>query len=281
MITKEKSPMRVLFFRDHGVDTMELAYERHGTGPALVLLHGVGHRRQAWQPVLDLLTPHRTVIMVDLPGHGDSPPLRTAGRPAVRAIADEIVAFFDALGLDRPHVAGNSLGGALALAAGARGRAATVTTLSPAGFWANPWQYGYARAAFRFAQRAGAAGRPLVLALARIPLTCGLTQAAFVARPSNITPEHAVADALAFLRARDAVYAILADRQIFTDTVPASVPVTIAWGARDRLLRPSQARVAMRRLPHARFVPLSGCGHVPMTDDPVLVASVLLDGSGR
>ena len=61
------------------VDTMELAYERHGTGPALVLLHGVGHRRQAWQPVLDLLTPHRTVIMVDLPGHGDSPPLRTAG----------------------------------------------------------------------------------------------------------------------------------------------------------------------------------------------------------
>ena len=59
---------------------MELAYERHGTGPALVLLHGVGHRRQAWQPVLDLLTPHRTVIMVDLPGHGDSPPLRTEGR---------------------------------------------------------------------------------------------------------------------------------------------------------------------------------------------------------
>jgi pimeloyl-ACP methyl ester carboxylesterase len=46
-------------------------------------------------------------------------------------------------------------------------------------------------------------------------------------------------------------------------------------------LRPSQARVAMRRLPHARFVPLPGCGHVPMTDDPVLVASVLLDGSGR
>jgi pimeloyl-ACP methyl ester carboxylesterase len=258
-----------------------LAYERHGTGPALVLLHGVGHRRQAWQPVLDLLTPHRTVIMVDLPGHGDSPPLRTEGRPAIRAIADEIVAFFDALGLDRPHVAGNSLGGALALAAGARGRAATVTTLSPAGFWANPWQYGYARAAFRFAQRAGAGGRPLVLALARIPLTCGLTQAAFVARPSNITPEHATADALAFLRARDAVYAILADRETFTDAIPVGVPVTIGWGTRDRMLPPSQARVAMRRLPHARFVPLPGCGHVPMTDDPVLVASVLLDGSGR
>jgi pimeloyl-ACP methyl ester carboxylesterase len=258
-----------------------LAYERHGTGPALVLLHGVGHRRQAWQPVLDLLTPHRTVIMVDLPGHGDSPPLRTEGRPAIRAIADEIVAFFDALGLDRPHVAGNSLGGALALVAGAGGRAATVTTLSPAGFWVNRWQYGYARAAFRFAQRAGAALRPLVLALTRIPLTCGFTQAAFVARTSNITPEHAMADALAFLRARDAVFAILSDRRSFTDTVPASVPVTIGWGTRDLMLRPSQARVAMRRLPHARFVPLPGCGHVPMTDDPRLVARLLLEGSDR
>jgi pimeloyl-ACP methyl ester carboxylesterase len=241
----------------------------------------VGHRRQAWQPVLDLLTPHRTVIMVDLPGHGDSPPLRTEGRKAIRVIADEIVAFFDALGLDRPHVAGNSLGGALALAAGARGRATTVTGLSPAGFWANRWQYGYARAAFRFAQRAGAAARPLVLALARMPLTCGVTQAAFVARPSHITPEHAVADTLAFLRARDAVDAILADRETFDQAVPASVPVTIGWGAKDRLLRPSQARIAMQRLPHARLVPLPGCGHVPMTDDPRLVARVLLEGSDR
>src|ERR1700751_489489 len=110
--------------------SMDLAYERHGTGPALVLLHGVGHRRQAWQPVLDLLTPHRTVTMADLPGHGDSPPPRAGGRAAIRAIAEEIVAFFDTLGLVRPHVAGNSLGGALALAAGARGRAATVTGLS-------------------------------------------------------------------------------------------------------------------------------------------------------
>jgi pimeloyl-ACP methyl ester carboxylesterase len=265
----------------HGPQGQGLAYERHGTGPTLVLLHGVGHRRQAWQPVVELLTPHRTVITVDLPGHGESPPLQANGRPAIRAIAEEIVAFFDALGLDRPHVAGNSLGGALALGAAARGRVATVTGLSPAGFWANSRQYAYARAAFRFAQGAGAAARPLVLALARMPLTCGATQAAFVARPSNITPEHAVADAQAFLRARDAVYAILADREAFTDTVPASVPVTIAWGDKDRLLPPSQAEVAMRRLPHARFVPLPGCGHVPMTDDPRLVAQVLLDGSDR
>ena len=57
------------------------------------------------------------------------------------------------------------------------------------------------------------------------------------------------------------------------------VPVTIAWGTRDRLLPPDQASIARQRLPRARFVSLPGCGHVPMTDDPDLVARVLLEGS--
>ena len=55
--------------------------------------------------------------------------------------------------------------------------------------------------------------------------------------------------------------------------------MTIAWGTKDRILYPRQARVAMRHLPHAGFVPLPGCGHVPMTDNPGLVAKVLLLGS--
>src|SRR5260370_10343267 len=88
---------------------MRLAFERHGSGPPLVLLHGVGHRRQAWGAVLDRLTPHRDVIAVDLPGHGESPPLQT-GRPAVEAMLDAVFELLDQLELDRPHPAGDSLG---------------------------------------------------------------------------------------------------------------------------------------------------------------------------
>ena len=62
---------------------MELAYDRTGSGPPLVLLHGLGHRRQAWGAVTGLLAPNRELIVVDLPGHGESPPLETAGRPPV------------------------------------------------------------------------------------------------------------------------------------------------------------------------------------------------------
>jgi pimeloyl-ACP methyl ester carboxylesterase len=57
------------------------------------------------------------------------------------------------------------------------------------------------------------------------------------------------------------------------------VPVTIAWGTRDRLLLSRQAKRAQEALPNARFVPLPGCGHVPMTDDPERIAAVLLEGS--
>lgn len=61
---------------------MDLACERYGSGQPLILLHGLGHRRQAWYPIVELLAPHREVILADLPGHGESPPLRTAGRPS-------------------------------------------------------------------------------------------------------------------------------------------------------------------------------------------------------
>ncbi|MGH3991754.1 MAG: alpha/beta fold hydrolase, partial [Pseudonocardiaceae bacterium] len=57
------------------------------------------------------------------------------------------------------------------------------------------------------------------------------------------------------------------------------VPVTIAWGTRDRIMRRPQAAMVTRLIPHARLLSLPGCGHIPMTDDPALVAHVLLTGS--
>src|SRR5258708_27647798 len=115
---------------------MGLAFERVGSGQPLVLLHGLGHRRQAWDPVLSMLVPHREVVLVDLPGHGQSPPLRAGREPAVKSLLREVLGLLDELGLARVHIAGSSLGGRLALEVAARGRAASVTALSPAGVWA-------------------------------------------------------------------------------------------------------------------------------------------------
>jgi pimeloyl-ACP methyl ester carboxylesterase len=55
--------------------------------------------------------------------------------------------------------------------------------------------------------------------------------------------------------------------------------VTVAWGAKDRLLVPRQARRAAAAIPRARVLLLHGCGHVPTWDDPEQVARVILDGT--
>jgi pimeloyl-ACP methyl ester carboxylesterase len=260
---------------------MGLAYERHGSGPPLVLLHGVGHRRQAWGAVLDRLTPHRDVVLVDLPGHGESPPLKLSGRPVLDALLAEVTGLLDEVGLERPNVAGNSLGGRLALEAAVAGRAATVTALSPAGFWRGRSEFLYAGVVFKIMEFAGARTGRLAPAMSRSTAGRALLYGAIVSRPSRISPEQALGDTAAFVAAKAATDMVLAGIVNFTGSVPADVPVTIGWGTRDRLLFPGQARVAKARLPDARLLWLPGCGHVPMTDDPVLVADVLLQGSGR
>jgi pimeloyl-ACP methyl ester carboxylesterase len=260
---------------------MGLAFERVGSGPPLVLLHGVGHRRQAWGAVLDRLSPHRDVITVDLPGHGESPPLPDNGQPVLEVMLAEVTALLDELGLERPHLAGNSLGGRLALEAAGTGHAASVTALSPAGFWTSERDVKRSHSVFKVMQVAAKQLKPAAPALSRSTFGRGLGFGAIVSRPSRLPAGQALGDVIAFDAAHEALRRVLAQLTPYAGQVPAGIPVTIAWGTKDRLLPPRQVLTAKARLPDARIIPLPGCGHVPMTDDPALVADVLLQGSGR
>ncbi|MGG8405533.1 alpha/beta fold hydrolase, partial [Streptomyces sp. 12297] len=135
-----------------------VAYERRGAGEPLLLLHGIGHHLQAWHPVLDVLASEYDVVAVDLPGFGTSEPLPAGVPYDLETVVPALGALCGALGLDRPHVAGNSLGGLLALEMGRTGRARSVTALSPAGFWTEA-ERRYAFATL-LAMRAGARALP-------------------------------------------------------------------------------------------------------------------------
>ena len=116
------------------VDGLRLRYVRRGQGPPVVLLHGLAASLYTWKDVLPALAAHHDVIALDLPGFGRSP-VPAAGLPGdMSGVVAGVTEVFAVLGLDRPHVAGNSLGGAIALELAAAGRVASATALSPAGF---------------------------------------------------------------------------------------------------------------------------------------------------
>jgi pimeloyl-ACP methyl ester carboxylesterase len=256
---------------------MELAFERRGTGAPLVLLHGIGHHWQAWLPVLDRLAAERDVIAVDFPGFGVSPPLPPGTPYTAESLADAIESFFATLGLREPHVAGNSLGGYVALELASRGAVRTATALSPAGFW-NRSELVYLRAVLRAIRASADAISPeRALAAASNPLGRIAFSGLLVARPSRLSPEALLAG-----------FQAIKNAQGFDDTLdsfewlmppgPPKSPITIAWGDRDRLLLRRQA-VRAAKWSGQRVKLLKGCGHVPMSDDPELVARVLLAAS--
>ncbi|MFF3291363.1 alpha/beta fold hydrolase [Streptomyces sp. NPDC003023] len=262
-----------------GSRTLSVTYERRGSGDPLLLLHGIGHHWQAWEPVMDILAANRDVVAVDLPGFGVSPALPDGVPYDLRTVCTALDSFCEALGIDRPHVAGNSLGGLLALELGREKRVRSVTALSPAGFWSEA-ERRYAFTTLR-TMRVGARSMPLPLIERLSRSTAGRTAllSTIYARPGRRSPEAAAAETLA-LRGATGFHETLAagGSTLFTDDV-RDVPVTIAWGSRDWLLPRRQGVRAKHVIPLARLVRLPGCGHVPMSDDPALVARVLLDGS--
>src|ERR1044071_5169695 len=116
-------------------DLPDLVHDRRGSGEPLVLIHGIGHRRQIWDPIVDDLATRYEVITLDLAGFGQSPPLPPGRKYSMPNATEHLAQQFEKWGIEKPHVAGNSLGGAIALELGARGLVSSVTALSPAGFF--------------------------------------------------------------------------------------------------------------------------------------------------
>jgi pimeloyl-ACP methyl ester carboxylesterase len=259
---------------------VQLAYERCGAGAPLVLLHGAGHRRQAWRPVQEQLARHREVISLDFPGFGESPPLPDHLSYELDTAVAVLKEFFADLGLDRPHVAGNSMGGLVSLVLAQHGMVSSATALSPAGLW-SPMGRRVSLSMVR-SVRCTARYMPPKLAnrLSRTAagrtLMCGI----LFGRPDLLEPSVLLEDMRAMIDAVGFRPSLAAGERIIFSGRVHDVPVTIAWGSRDLLFRRPRAASITRLIPHARLLRLPGCGHVPMNDNPELVAHVLLTGSG-
>jgi pimeloyl-ACP methyl ester carboxylesterase len=259
---------------------VQLNHFRTGEGEPLVLIHGIGMRWQAWEPVLPLLTPERDVIALDLPGFGASPMPTPGTPPGIPSLTRLVADFLEELGVGRPHAAGNSLGGWISLELAKQGLVRSATGLSPAGFH-NDRERIFQRTSLASTRRACRLVAPYADVLMRPRLARAAFSAQYFARPTRNSALQTAANIRAVAGAPwfdETLRAIT--EEPFSGGEQISVPVTIAWGDHDRLLLPRQARRAQRAIPSARMVTLRGCGHIPMSDDPEQVARVLLEGSG-
>jgi pimeloyl-ACP methyl ester carboxylesterase len=257
----------------------ELVYTRKGSGEPLVLIHGIGHRRQAWDPVLEALAQSYDVIAVDLAGFGESPAYPLSAKYDMASACDNLSANFAAWGVDRPHVVGNSLGGAIALELGARGLVRSVTALSPAGFFGTLNRLQTIALLILLRVTSLLPDAALKFTAAR-PWGRKLAGSSLYTHPERFTAEQVLGDALALKRCqgfeRTIVHGVT---YAFKSHVP--VPTTIAWGTRDVILPYSSSAIAQERLPEARHVALPHCGHVPMIDDPDLITRVIEQTTDR
>ncbi|HEX2158964.1 MAG TPA: alpha/beta fold hydrolase [Actinomycetes bacterium] len=263
------------------VDGVLTRYLASGTGPPLVLLHGAGDNARDWSYVLPLLGRSHLVLAPDLPGY--SPGSAPASDYSPARLVHFVTRFMDAVGLDRAALAGNSLGGlvALQLALSHPERVVALCLVDSAGL-------GRAVNPALIAQRLPGVGE-LAIAMGRRRPGAALRALAravlLFGRPwrtprSWLVEQYRAARQPGFLEATvaslRAVLGPLGQRQVLVRQLGRlPMPTLIIWGTADWVIPLAHGRRAARRLPAGRLVQLSRCGHAPQVECPAGVAEAL------
>ena len=251
------------------------AFLRGGSGPVLLLVHGIGGSSRTWEPVLPELTRHCTVIAPDLLGHGDSDKPRADY--SLGGFANGLRDLLALLGVERATVVGHSLGGgvALQLAYQYPERCERLVLVASGGLGAEvmPLLRAAALPGAGFAISAGVAApvRLPVVAAARAAVALGLLDGHDVDELDAVW--RGLADTStrsAFLRTLRSVVDLRGQSVSSRDRLylAAAVPVLLVWGDRDPVLPVEHAREVARELVGSRLEVLPGAGHLPHRTHP-------------
>jgi pimeloyl-ACP methyl ester carboxylesterase len=256
-----------------------LSWDVAGSGPPLLLLHGLGATRDEFAGLRPSLEADHFVLAPDLPGAGGSPALRR--RPTVPAVADVLEADLDWMGFGGVHVLGVSLGARIALELARRHRARSVVAISPSGMNLPPERLhqGVTLAATRVFWRGL---RPVIGPLAQSRVGRGALAVGLRTWPWRLTELEARSFGTGFADSADfwrlLWWAVLADVPVGLDDVRC--PVTLAQGTAD-LLAGGQTPRYLLAVPGARFIPLPGGGHSPESDTPRTILHLVRETAGR
>ena len=248
---------------------------------ALVLLHGGTGSGRAWQDVIPLLSGHHAVFAPTAPGHRGGPPVQR--RPVTaQDLVDWAEGYLDEQGLQRPHLAGHSMGAYLAIELARRGRAATVCALAPGGFWAT----GDGLRAKTMSTAQGGTGmirlaRPILPLILKSSTARRTVFKAGASHGDRISAARGVEIFDDFIGCTVGNEVFSTDDEQIAPLDPLPCPITVVWSENDGIVPPaSYGSNARKRLPQATFETLPDVGHDPMMDDPELVARTILRVTG-
>jgi pimeloyl-ACP methyl ester carboxylesterase len=261
-----------------------VTYRRGGSGPALLLLHGITDSSVTWEGVAPALAEHFTLIAPDLLGHGQSATPR--GDYSLGAHASGVRDVLTALGIDRVTVVGHSLGGGIAMQFAYQfpERCERLVLVSSGGL---------GREVHLLLRAAALPGADYVLpALTSAGLLGVGRSIGGVLRRLHLAPDGDLAilahgfasldnsgSRQAFLHTVRAVIEPSGQRVSAHDRLDLAVllPSLIVWGEKDSIIPVAHGAAAHEAMPGSRFEVFPDCGHMPHDADPERFAELLID----
>lgn len=249
--------------RDLVIDGLRLHVAEAGSGPPLLLVHGLTASHAVWQPTIEAFADRWRVIAPDLPGHGES--AKPDAPYTIDFFAGMLRSLARALEVREAVVCGSSLGGRVALELALYYPAFTraLVLAAPA--------VGYSIAMRPVGQALRALTGPRILraSLERFfqQNFHDRTRLGHVARSRILEERLAAPDFPEFTRAvaRSLAGVLRSERQPIERVTQ---PVLVVWGRQDRLVPLRRSVEVLRRIPHARLQVLERCGHLPMLEQP-------------
>jgi pimeloyl-ACP methyl ester carboxylesterase len=250
------------------INDLRLRYLDYGSGPALVLLHGMAASWQWWLENIPALAQHHRVIAVDLPGFGDSEPLPAPAEMASHART--VLDLLTALGIESATVAGHSMGGLIALETfvADRRRVRNLILVDSGGVPMSERRLRVVLVVLRVCS-AVLRRRFIRQALATKQWVRRLALGAAFHDPRAMSPELA-AQTMPLFGGLGFVDAVAAAGRAVRATVPETVtcPVLLVWGERDIIAPAWCAQQMHDSLPDSELVVIAGAGHTPMVEFP-------------
>ena len=253
---------------------------RRGSGRPLLLVHGLGGSWRSWNAISPALAQKREVIMIDLPGHGGTPPEDDSG--TFTGLVRSLEVFLEAEGLEGIDAVGSSMGARLVLELARRGMIGATIALDPGGFWRG-WERTF------FATTIGISVKLLKVLLPILPALCGsrigrtLLLAQLSHHPWALDPDLITNELVGYATTAtfDALTRDLAAGPEQRGPAANSGPVVIGWGQRDRLCLPRQAARAAAAFPTATLRWFKRSGHFPAWDMPTETVRLILEATKR